>query len=64
MHPKGCDDKTRALVQRMSKQDLRIFPIDVTLLDLPEWHKQKSAMFRSQVTQVKGIATGRIPVKL
>lgn len=48
----------------MTAEDLRVFPIDVAKIDLPEWHKQKSAMFRAQATQVKGISSGRISVKL
>ena len=64
VHPKGSDDKTRQLVKRMSKKDLEVFQIDIAKIDLKQWHVQKSAMFRSQCTQVKGITTGKIAVKL
>jgi hypothetical protein len=48
----------------MSKKDLEVFQIDIAKIDLKQWHVQKSAMFRSQCTQVKGITTGKIAVKL
>ena len=48
----------------MSEEDLKVFPIDLDKIDLKLWHVQKSAAFRAQSTQVKGVTTGKIRVKL
>lgn len=63
-HPRGSVRKTEDLISEMTAEDLAVFPIDLKRVDMRAYHRQKAGMVRSQLLQVKGISSGRIPVKL